>query len=347
MNRPQPYKNISAFKLNLLVVFVISLFFPVIFAYINKEFTWSLICREWIFTTLRLIVITVMSFGLKKTVNFLVKAYQNHLLRYVLELPLVLFITYQWLLFFVMKIEILVRDPGTIPKNDWVFRQYIGLYFIATIFIYVFQSGLNFYQIAQQKALEAEKLQQDHTWVKMMALKNQVNPHFLFNSLSVLSELVHVDAEVSEKFIVQLSRCYRYILDQKDVEWVSLKSELEFLDSYFFLLQIRFANKIELIKNINLDIADYKLPPLTLQLLVENAVKHNKMSSTEPLKIRVFNQDAYLLICNNIDLRENSQDSTGIGLDNVRQRFAYLSNRKVLIDQGTDKFMVSLPLVHS
>jgi LytS/YehU family sensor histidine kinase len=216
---------------------------------------------------------------------------------------------------------------------------------IATVFIYIFQSGLNFYKLAQEKASEAEKLQREYAHVRLQALKSQVNPHFLFNSLSVLSSLVHVSAETSDKFIQQLSKAYRYILEQKDVKWVTLQSELDFLDAYFFLLQIRFDKKIKLVKEIALNETEYTLPPLTLQLLIENAVKHNKMSNNEPLTIKIFNEGEFLIVVNNINKRDQHETSTGIGLENIRKRYAYITDKKIDILDGEHQFSVRIPLI--
>ncbi|RYF79838.1 MAG: histidine kinase, partial [Chitinophagaceae bacterium] len=119
---------------------------------------------------------------------------------------------------------------------------------LGTVFIYTFLSGLNIYQLARQRETESEQLQREFAQVRLQALKSQVNPHFLFNSLSVLSSLVHVNAELSEQFIQHLAKAYRYILEQKELELVSLKEETSFLDAYFFLLQIRFDQKIRLEK---------------------------------------------------------------------------------------------------
>jgi two-component system, LytTR family, sensor kinase len=176
-------------------------------------------------------------------------------------------------------------------------------------------------------------------------LKNQVNPHFLFNSLSVLSSLVHVSAETSDKFIQQLSKAYRYILEQKDVDWVTVKSELEFLDAYFFLLQIRFDKKIKLVKKIALDETEYTLPPLTLQLLIENAVKHNKMSNSEPLTITITSEDEFVVVVNNVNKREQHEASTGIGLENIQKRYAYITDKKIEIVNREQDFSVRIPLI--
>lgn len=195
--------------------------------------------------------------------------------------------------------------------------------------------------------LRAERLEKEAVQAQFAALKSQVNPHFLFNSLSILSSLVHTDAELSERFIDQLSKAYRYILEQKDNERVPLKTELEFIQAYRFLLNIRFENKFDVV----IDVAEtaqkqYAIAPLTLQLLVENAVKHNRMSVKEPLQVQIFIEDDCLVVQNNRQLRPQSETSTGVGLQNIVNRYALLTDRAVRIEEDEDRFSVKIPLIN-
>jgi sensor histidine kinase YesM len=219
-------------------------------------------------------------------------------------------------------------------------------------FLMLMLSG--FYLIANRRAtlrfeevsLKAERLEKESVQSQFAALKNQINPHFLFNSLSILSSLVHVDANLSEKFIDQLSKAYRYILEQKDNEQVSLKTELDFIQSYVFLLRIRFEDKFV----VNFDIPAsyenrYKIAPLTLQLLVENVVKHNQMSEEEPLQVHILAQNDELLIKNNLKPRPQSNASTGVGLQNIINRYGLLTNRKVWVGESDGSFIVRIPLL--
>lgn len=181
---------------------------------------------------------------------------------------------------------------------------------------------------------------------QMDVLKQQVNPHFLFNSLSILSSVVHVDANLSEKFIAQLSKSYRYILEQKDNDLVSLKTEIEFIQSYAFLLGIRFREKFE----VQIDVPEatqqrYKIAPLTLQLLVENAVKHTRMSSKEPLSVHIYTQDETLIVENGLKPRLQPEVSTGVGLKNITARYSLLTERPVWYGPEQDAFVVKIPLL--
>jgi sensor histidine kinase YesM len=343
---PLTYKPVSTLKLTLIVILIVSIVFPLLFAYINDEMTRQILVRELLFTPVRLGGITMIIYGVIQLTNKVVKS-STKPIRYFIEVPVIFLITYCWLVFNVQVIEAPIRHVKSFNPNTWVYRQYMALFMMATIFIFIFQSALNFYKLAQQKAAQAEQLQTEFAQVRLQALRTQVNPHFLFNSLSVLSSLVQVNPKLSEQFIIELSKAYRYILDQKELELVTLKKEIDFLNAYFFLLQIRFDQKIRLTQEVNVDAENYKLPPLTLQLLVENAVKHNKMSASQPLAITVKTVEESLIVENNVSSREQNESSTGIGLENIRNRYAMVTDKKIAIEKTEEKFTVTIPLLKS
>jgi sensor histidine kinase YesM len=226
-----------------------------------------------------------------------------------------------------------------------------------------------FYLILNQKShvrmrdmeLQTEQLKKENALAQFEALKNQVSPHFLFNSLSILSSLIHVDAYLSEKFIDQLSKAYRYILEQKDNDTVSLKTELDFIESYAFLLKIRFENKFDVKILITSQEAErYRVAPLTLQLLIENCVKHNRMSEKEPLIVTILIDDDWLVVMNHVRPRIESEriTSTGIGLANIKNRYLLLTKIPIQIIRnagprrgdlaltvGDELFTVKIPLL--
>ena len=215
------------------------------------------------------------------------------------------------------------------------------LYITITSAVIIKMIKLRYKSQEVEERLISEKLQSELSF-----LRAQTNPHFLFNSLSILSSLVHVNADLSEQFIQQLSRLYRYILEQKDRQVVLVRIELDFLQSYIFLLKIRFENKFEL--KIRLDEADtdrYKIVPLTLQLLVENAVKHNQMSVKEPLVVEVFIENDCLVVKNRIHLRQHRDASTGTGLNSIINRYTLLSEVPVLAGEEQGCFVVRVPLL--
>lgn len=227
------------------------------------------------------------------------------------------------------------------PAN---YKLFLGMNALGTVFIYLFQKGMFLKQKATEKAHQTELLQKDFNQFRLQALKNQVNPHFLFNSLSVLSSLVHRDAALAEQFVIRLSQAYTYILGQKEAGLVPLEEELRFLKSYFFLLKIRFGDKLQLETDVR-DTGGGMVPPLILQLLLENAVKHNKMSAQQPLKVTIRRQGDALAVENNVSRRDSSAESTGLGLENIRKRYGMITSAEVKVAETEGVFSVVIPVL--
>jgi hypothetical protein len=214
---------------------------------------------------------------------------------------------------------------------------------VITLIISLFLHGRAFLWHWRQSAIDAERLQKENMAARYESLKNQVDPHFLFNSLNVLTNLVYEDQDKAARFIKQLSEVYRYVLDSRDKEVVPLEEEQRFLESYLFLQQIRFGDKLQL--TIRLNGVKSMVAPLVLQMLVENAIKHNIVSEENPLVITVHSDGQYIFVENSFQkkavLRE---ESPGVGLENIRRRYEFLSDRKVEVIQDTN-FIVKLPVI--
>ncbi|NJO89437.1 MAG: histidine kinase [Chloroflexia bacterium] len=201
-----------------------------------------------------------------------------------------------------------------------------------------------FYLMWKETLTREQKLKEEKLIFKYETLKNQVNPHFLFNSLNTLSSLVYSNPELSEEFITKLSSIYRYILENKDAELITLKKELNFAKDYFYLQQIRDGNKINL--SIELNNFNFNILPISLQILIENAIKHNIASRDMPLNIRILqSNNDYVVVENNLQEKNMISDSTGLGLTNLAERMRLITNREVIVNKTTDKFFVSIPLV--
>lgn len=209
--------------------------------------------------------------------------------------------------------------------------------------ITIFLTSRSFLTSWKESAIEAERMKTQQMEGQYMSLKNQLNPHFLFNSLNVLSNLVYENADQANAFIEKLSRIYRYVLEVQNEELVGLKQELDFAKSYFELLSIRFGEKFTYSIEVK-DIDEVGIPPLSLQLLIENAVKHNKLSKASPLEIQVIQKGGSLLIRNKKQLREVTEASSGVGLNNIKERYGFLSDREVVIKEN-GMFEVSIPLL--
>ena len=211
--------------------------------------------------------------------------------------------------------------------------------------ISTFLHGREFLHQWKESLLETERLKQAHLNARFESLKNQVNPHFLFNSFNILSNLVYKDQDLAARFIKQLSSTYRYVLDAKDKEVVPLATELEALEAYLFLAKMRFGENL----HVQIELDHYNgavVAPLSLQMLVENAIKHNVISKNKPLSIRIIKtEDDYIEVSNNLQLKNNKLESAGIGLPNIKERYKYISDKAVQIVQDENYFKVSIPLI--
>jgi two-component system, LytTR family, sensor kinase len=213
-----------------------------------------------------------------------------------------------------------------------------------TFFVSTLMHGRSFLINWRETLFVAERLKKERIEAQYETLKSQVNPHFLFNSLNVLTTLVHKDANLAEQFIKQLSNNYRYILDTREREVVSIEEEINNLEAYIFLMKIRFGESLKChieVENIG------QIAPLTLQMLVENALKHNEVSKAYPLSIEVLLEEnnEYIVVKNNLQKKNNVADSTGVGLENIKSRYKFLSDKTMIITQDTDYFTVKIPII--
>lgn len=196
-----------------------------------------------------------------------------------------------------------------------------------------------------QSQVEAEQLKKVSVEAQFEALRNQINPHFLFNCFNALSSLVYKDADTSAKFISQLASVYRYLLYNQEKKVVPLAEELAFMESYFYLLIIRFGENIVIQNRISEDIHNRYVPPAVLQMLVENAIKHNVVSKKHPLLIELFQEKDYIVISNNLQEKGVKEDSTKVGIRNIIQRYRLLSDRPVEVIRADKSFVVKIPLL--
>lgn len=236
----------------------------------------------------------------------------------------------------------LVEKSGFTPGEERFMYFNFGIIHIVMVFV---ARILRLLVIRQENILENEKLQQQNLQKELSALRNQLNPHFLFNSLNTLNSLIRDNVEATQ-FVNKLSHMYRYILQSGERDLVCLKDELKFLESYAFLIKTRYH---QYCFQIEMDISDkhlnMEIPPMALQLLVENAVKHNEISKGCPLGIRIYSKDDYLVVENRIHPRNTPMEGTGSGLVNLDKRYFLLQRKKIVITQEDDLFRVQLPLI--
>jgi len=224
-----------------------------------------------------------------------------------------------------------------------MFHQELN-YASGSLFKWLLFFTIAFFYILWQKSMKKEqKLVEENLKYKYNTLKSQVNPHFLFNSLNTLSELVYVDAKKSDSYIQTLSSIYRYVLENEETELIDLEKELEFVKQYFSLQQVRDEGKI--ILEIDIDKPKgIKIIPVSLQLLVENALKHNAMSQEKPLKIRIFLKNDYIVVSNPLKRKSILENSTQIGLSNLKDRTKIVFGSELEISNENNSFTVQLPI---
>lgn len=193
--------------------------------------------------------------------------------------------------------------------------------------------------------IQAERLEKEKTQVQFDNLKNQLNPHFLFNALTSLNSLIFENQTLASQFLQHLSKVYRYVLQNKDKNFVSVQTELDFIQNYVFLLRTRFESALTITFRIDVNSRDKAIVPVTLQILIENALKHNVVDKDRPLSIRIETNGDYLVVSNNLQLRKLVETSNKQGLENLKSLYAFLTDKPVLIASSDAEFSVSVPLV--
>lgn len=214
-----------------------------------------------------------------------------------------------------------------------------------TVIVSFVMHAFYFYRRYQENRVKEQKIIAGVASARFESLKNQIDPHFLFNSLNVLSSLIEEDPDNAQRFTTSLSKVYRYVLEQKDKELVSVAEELSFAKTYMNLLKMRFENSLQCELPQSLSNPDSYVVPLSLQLLLENTIKHNVVSPQRPLHIRIYEEDGYLVVQNHLQKKEVLQDRRGVGLQNILSRYAILTSRKVVISDHADHFTVKIPVL--
>ena len=217
----------------------------------------------------------------------------------------------------------------------------ITLTFFVTLAFHAFY----FYKAYQENKVKEQKIIAGTASAQFESLKNQIDPHFLFNSLNVLSSLIEENPESAQKFTTSLSKVYRYVLEQKDKELVSVAEELKFAKTYMNLLKMRFENSITFEIPEGFDNEEAKVVPLSLQLLLENCIKHNIVSEAKPLHVKISIENNQLVVTNNLQKKEVLSDRKGVGLQNIVNRYAILTKRTVLVEENEQEFKIFLPVL--
>lgn len=237
---------------------------------------------------------------------------------------------------------------------DWIDykRMYQGgnedkilpTYFICFFMIAVYEAIYFYYQL-KESIVEREQAKQEQIRSELAGLRNQVNPHFLFNSMNTLMNIVKEDQELAVNFLKKLSKVYRYVLENRAEQIIPLSKELDFIHSYVFLQKERFKGNLEVAIKIADQYLTQRIIPLSLQILFENAIKHNVISRKKPLLIEVFITHGKLIVRNNLQRKEQVMDSTKVGLENIKTRYRFFTEETVDVTEDGQYFSVAIPLL--
>ncbi|GAB3939110.1 sensor histidine kinase [Larkinella terrae] len=217
--------------------------------------------------------------------------------------------------------------------------------FAGTVQIAAYYEGVYLYQRWKVAYTEAQELKKVNLQSQLDSLKTQINPHFLFNNLNSLSSLITSDAEQAELFVDELSSVYRYLLQQNNRDLCPLTDEIQFIKAYFHLLKTRYGDGIFMDLDLDSKYLSYLIPPLTLQILLENAIKHNVIAVSRPLTIRLYTLEGNLYVENNLQKKKMAVPSNQIGLQNIMIKYKLLADSPVTIYFDEEKFLVGVPLL--
>ena len=256
-----------------------------------------------------------------------------------------IFVTILGIFFIRFSIKVLIEGSSIDHFFENENKAHYLVSLIITIIVSIVFHLIYFYKAYQENKVKEQKIIAGTASAQFESLKNQIDPHFLFNSLNVLSSLIEENPETAQKFTTSLSKIYRYVLEQKDKELVSVAEELQFAKTYMNLLKMRFENSITFDIPEGFDNEEAKVVPLSLQLLLENCIKHNVVSEAKPLHIKISIENGQLVITNNLQKKEVLQDRKGVGLQNIVNRYGILTKRKVLVEENEKEFKVLLPIL--
>ncbi|SEL41090.1 hypothetical protein SAMN04487910_2373 [Aquimarina amphilecti] len=242
------------------------------------------------------------------------------------------------------SVVVLQRQTFAEFITDQSFKNYL-FPLLLTAIISLFFHTVYFYKALQEKKVTEQKIIAGTASAKFDALKNQLDPHFLFNSLNVLTSLIDENPRMAQKFTTSLSKVYRYVLEQKDKELVTIDEELKFAKTYMTLLKLRFEDSIIFEMPESATNSEAKVVPLSLQILLENTIKHNVVMPDRPLHIKIYEDDGFLIVENNLQPKEVIKQSSGVGLGNVQQRYGLLTKREFSVFKTETAFIAKLPIL--
>jgi hypothetical protein len=338
---------IKTLAISLAITLVISVVLSAITFLFEREFNLDkAFVREFLYGTLMAFMLTLINSTyfdfLTSKVNWNPnKEYQRILAGFLGSIPLSM--AGIWLVRFIIEIIIEKKSMDAFWENQ-MFSNYLGSLIVTFVVLLIYYL-ITLYKKLQENKFKEQKIIAGNASAQFETLKNQIDPHFLFNSLNVLSSLIEENPENAQRFTTSLSKIYRYVLEQKDKELVPLQEELDFAKTYMKLLTIRFENSLTYSLPETLIDPEAKVVPLSLQLLLENTIKHNIVSDMQPLHISISVEGDYLVISNNLQKKDVLKSGEGVGLKNIVSRYAILTSKQVNIESDTSSFKVKIPIL--
>jgi two-component system LytT family sensor kinase len=244
-----------------------------------------------------------------------------------------------------ITLVVILGKPIERFTNDENAASYYTFGLVITLIVSLVFHTIYFYKALTEKKVKEQQIVAKTETAKYESLKSQIDPHFLFNSLNVLTSLIGENPKLAEKFTTKLSKVYRYVLEQKNKDLIELDEELHFAKTYMELLTMRFENAVTFEIPEKASDSDYKILPLSLQLLLENTIKHNVVSEENPLKVTIREENGYLVVSNNFNPKTIMENGTKIGLKNIIDRYHLITLKKVVVEKTAENFIVKLPLL--
>lgn len=272
----------------------------------------------------------------------------KHALRFLVQcvllyvVALVILAIYSEMFLISLRSELTYSQFWLMYKDEF-FKSVLILFILVFIYSLLDFVVYSYNQMKEEEVRSAEVMNNQLN-LQFEALKSQLDPHFLFNSLNTISSLLYKDTEKAERFIRMFAESYRFIFRQNDQALIPLEKELNFVQAYNYLLEVRFQEAYELKINLPDSILKSYVPPLSVQMLVENAIKHNLISPSSPLAVEIDYEKNYLCVKNNINPLRVQPESFQIGIENIKKRYSYFTDENVLLDKN-EQFKVSLPLI--
>lgn len=278
-------------------------------------------------------------------IHFIVNTKRIKNLSYKILLSMVFGVTIvlmvQWLFIISTDWDFYTTGKNVPPRRIFVFAFFRGI--ILTSFLFFIEYLLYVTKESERLKRDAESIKQENLKAKLYALQQQINPHFLFNALNTLHSIAS-DKE-TKKYVLNFSNVFRYQLNQNQSLLATLKDELEFTNAYSHILKERFEDGLEIQIDIPDEYLNKEMPPITMQMLIENAIKHNIVSEEYPLKIRVYIENDFVVVTNTIQPKNFNESSNGIGLHNIAERYKLLANKEIVIINEPTNFTVKTPLL--